>query len=102
MEKREEELRKQRHQSRLERKVTLDFAGRQVLEAEEMGDMYDINDSVIRAVHFGEKAKPNGPLFTDKDFGDLVNPNIVQEAPKVCIQKHSVSWDNGGPELGLN
>ena len=38
---REEELRSKRFASRKDRKITLDFAGRQVLDEEEMVHVYD-------------------------------------------------------------
>lgn len=43
-----------------------------------------MNDAVIQDVHFGTKPRAaDPPTFTDQDFGELVNPNIVQEPPKV-------------------
>ena len=87
--KREEELRSQRHASRKDRKVTLDFAGRRVIEVENDAgvNMYDVNDEVIQQVHFGAKAKTSvannssNPVSSDSDY--LVNPNIVVQAPQV-------------------
>ena len=90
LKKREEELSAKRHSSRKDRKVTLDFAGRQVLETNDFVDVYNVNDSVIQNVHFrksddGNKAAES-PVFRDEDFTDLVNPIIKetkQAAPKV-------------------
>ena len=48
--KRERELREKRHASRLDRKVTLDFAGRRVVDTTETVDMYNVNDDVIQEV----------------------------------------------------
>ena len=87
--KREEELRSQRHASRKDRKVTLDFAGRRVLEVENDAgvNMYDVNDEVIQRVHFGAKPKMSvssdgyNSVTSDSDY--LVNPNIVVAAPQV-------------------
>ena len=85
LKKREEELREKRHASRKDRKVTLDFAGRRVVESDEVVDMYDVNDSVIQTVHYGKNGddKTWEPIFTDEDFEGLVNPRIPVEAPKV-------------------
>ena len=95
--KREEELRSQRHASRKDRKVTLDFAGRRVLEVENDAgvNMYNVNDEVIQRVHFGAKPKTSVPIdgfnavSSDNDY--LVNPNIVVEAPQVSF---SVTYPN--------
>ena len=80
--KREEELRSKRHASRKDRKVTLDFAGRQVIDSKEVVDMYDVNDSVVQEVHFGIKTKTENKAISSADFYELVNPNIEQEPPK--------------------
>ena len=42
LKKREEELRAQRHTSRKDRKITLDFAGRQVVEVSKSNDVLQI------------------------------------------------------------
>ncbi|KAK7486815.1 hypothetical protein BaRGS_00021962 [Batillaria attramentaria] len=83
--KREEELRSARHGSRRDRKVTLDFAGRRVVEEDNVvgKTMYDRSDAVIQQVHYrpnavegkGSETGSGGDLF-------LVNPSIVQPAPK--------------------
>ena len=86
LEKRKEELHAQRHASRKDRKVTLDFAGRTVIEeAPQIVDMYDINDAVVQAVHYGArpKVKDDAPVFTEEDFDSIVNPDIDREPPKV-------------------
>ena len=77
LKKREEELRAQRHASRKDRKITLDFAGRQVIEETNSAavNMYDVNDEVIQEIHFG--ARP------DENLSDLVNPSIGKAGPKV-------------------
>ena len=88
--KREEELRAQRHASRKDRKVTLDFAGRRVLEEENDAgvNMYDVNDEVIQRVHFGARPKTtiSNSAKVSADGSDyLVNPNIITQAPQVSI-----------------
>lgn len=89
LKKREDELRQKKHGSRLDRKVTLDFAGRQVLDAEDEVDLYNINDDVVQEVHYGKGKKSivkGDPAFKSEDFGELVNPNIKQDAPKVSYR----------------
>jgi hypothetical protein len=88
--KREEELRSQRHGSRKDRKITLDFAGRQVIEEDtsKSVNMYDVNDDVVQRVNFGarpkEKTKVNKSVTVETD-DYLVNPTIQVEAPKVSL-----------------
>ncbi|XP_064618936.1 activating signal cointegrator 1-like isoform X2 [Lineus longissimus] len=80
---REEELRSVRHGSRRDRKITFDFAGRRVIDAEDSGaNMYDKEDSVVQEVFYGVKPKNDTNAFRPEDFGDLVNPGIVQEPPQ--------------------
>ncbi|XP_022329612.2 activating signal cointegrator 1-like [Crassostrea virginica] len=83
LKKREEELRAQRHASRKDRKITLDFAGRQVIEETNSAavNMYDVNDEVIQEIHFGAKPK-SGPMQPDENLSDLVNPSIGKPGPK--------------------
>ncbi|XP_060553293.1 activating signal cointegrator 1-like [Ruditapes philippinarum] len=97
--KREEELRSQRHGSRKDRKITLDFAGRQVIEEDtsKSVNMYDVNDDVVQRVNFGarpkEKTIVNKSVTVETD-DYLVNPTIQVEAPKFVPQnpvKHSGS-----------
>ncbi|KAL2088449.1 hypothetical protein ACEWY4_015348 [Coilia grayii] len=83
--KREEELRELRHASRKDRKITLDFAGRAVLEEDgNLKEYYEKLDDTVQAMHAGsmgqtsrrpERAEGHLPR-------DLVNPNIVQDAPQ--------------------
>lgn len=66
--------------------MTLDIAGRRVLEApDQMVDAYDVNDAVVQEVHYGKHAGCNGEgaSFTEEDFGALVNPSISVEPPQV-------------------
>ena len=85
--KREEELRAQKYASRKDRKITLDFAGRRVLDAEDKVSVYNVNDCVVQEVHYGKgmSEASREPKFKDGDFTDLVNPAIVQAPPVVCI-----------------
>lgn len=88
---REEELRSLRHSSRKDRKITLDFAGRRVTEDTGSVDVYSREDTVVQSVHFGKGqerlASLNDSVFTEEDFGALVNPTIQQEPPKVSFRK---------------
>lgn len=83
--KREEELRELRHASRKDRKITLDFAGRRVLdEGENLSPYYQKFDETVKAINtgsFGQKAKHSAPADR-QHFRELVNPNILQSAPE--------------------
>ncbi|ESO92590.1 hypothetical protein LOTGIDRAFT_162501 [Lottia gigantea] len=82
---REEELRSERHGSRRDRKITFDFAGRKVIDAEKdtSKNMYDVNDDVIQQVHYGKNTQSkDNVLLKPSDFNPLVNPTIQQHAPK--------------------
>lgn len=99
--KREEELRSQRHVSRKDRKITLDFAGRQVIEEDpsKTVNMYDVNDEIVQQVNFGARPKEkHGSKVSGKggssDKDDyLVNPGIQIDAPKFIPQKSSKHGD---------
>lgn len=82
--KRNEELRAERFASRRDMKVTLDFAGRRVLESDnETGrQMYDVNDTVVQQVHYGVKPKSESFKMEESDFSDLVNPLINVQSPQ--------------------
>ncbi|GFS03243.1 thyroid hormone receptor interactor 4 [Elysia marginata] len=73
---REDDLRKARHGSRRNRKITFDFAGRQILDAEEDSarQMYNIEDNVIQQVHYGKSNH-------QESSAPLVNP-IYTSPPK--------------------
>lgn len=83
LQKREEELRGKRHASRLDRKVTLDFAGRKVIDEPSHVDMYDANDEIVREVQDGVKSVSNSfrNIDLNGDYPGLVNPTINQEQP---------------------
>ncbi|MBN3314068.1 TRIP4 protein, partial [Atractosteus spatula] len=81
---REEDLRELRHAARRGRKVTLDFAGRQVLEeGEGLSHYYSKLDETVQAISTGSLARtPTQPeQGTRQHLGELVNPNIMQAAP---------------------
>lgn len=83
--KREEELREMRHASRKDRKITLDFAGRTVLEEDgNLKQYYDKLDETIQAMNTGSVSQTSRrPERADGEpLRDLVNPNIIQAAPQ--------------------
>ncbi|XP_070542239.1 activating signal cointegrator 1-like isoform X2 [Ptychodera flava] len=90
LKKREAELREIRHGSRRDRKVTLDFAGRRVLEDNEIVDMYNRNDAVVQAVNFGTDSRRDSKNRNKENSEfSLVNPHITQLAPKFVLDKKS-------------
>ncbi|XP_056134864.1 activating signal cointegrator 1 isoform X2 [Lampris incognitus] len=84
--KKEEELREIRYASRKDRKITLDFAGRQVIdEGDNFSQYYNKLDEAIKAM--GSDSPLKTQLHSDRQglqqsSGNLVNPNIMQEAPE--------------------
>ncbi|XP_050401379.1 activating signal cointegrator 1 [Patella vulgata] len=92
---REEELRSERHASRRDRKITFDFAGRKVIDAEKDNskNMYDVDDEIVQQVHYGKSSKSSKdiPKLDPSDFNPLVNPTIVQPAPQFVATGESFS-----------
>lgn len=83
--KREEELRELRHASRKDRKITLDFAGRRVLdEGENLSPYLQKLDETVKSITAGTFGKtPKNSNSSDRQhLRELVNPNIVQAAPQ--------------------
>ena len=71
-----------------DQQVTLDFAGRRVIaEENEVGrTMYDHRDAVVQEVQYapssqGGASSDQGPSSVDP--ASIINPGIVQPAPKV-------------------
>ncbi|KAM6303047.1 activating signal cointegrator 1 isoform 1-T1 [Podargus strigoides] len=84
LQKREQELRELRHASRLARKITIDFAGRQILEEDSsMAEYHSKLDETIEAINCGTLSKPAGSPETKTalNSGVLVNPRLLQPAP---------------------
>ncbi|KAM6409577.1 activating signal cointegrator 1 [Rhynochetos jubatus] len=84
LQKREQELRELRHASRLSKKVTIDFAGRQILEEDSsMAEYHSKLDETIEAINCGMLSKPAGSpeAKTTLSSGVLVNPRLLQPAP---------------------
>ncbi|XP_075713946.1 activating signal cointegrator 1 [Rhinoderma darwinii] len=82
LQKKEQELQELRHASRLSRKVTLDFAGRKVID--EGGDLAEYHkrfDEVAHAVSSGAIAKPVRSSGENTRDSLLVNPNLMFPPP---------------------
>ncbi|XP_035275860.1 activating signal cointegrator 1 isoform X3 [Anguilla anguilla] len=85
---REMELLELRHASRKARKITLDFAGRQVLEeGESLNQYYSRFDEAVQAINTGTMVtmsqQPDNPPLRE-----LLNPNILQTAPQWVDMGH--------------
>ncbi|NXC38553.1 TRIP4 protein, partial [Penelope pileata] len=84
LQKREQELRELRHASRLAKKITIDFAGRQILEEDSgMAEYHSKLDETIEAINCGTLSKPAGSpeAKMTPSSGVLVNPRLLQPAP---------------------
>ncbi|NXE24100.1 TRIP4 protein, partial [Ardeotis kori] len=84
LQKREQELRELRHASRLAKKITIDFAGRQILEEDDsMAEYHSKLDETIEAINSGMLSKPAGSPEAKMTLnsGVLVNPRLLQPAP---------------------
>ncbi|XP_076012336.1 activating signal cointegrator 1 isoform X2 [Genypterus blacodes] len=98
--KKEEELRELRHASRKDRKITLDFAGRQIVEeGDNLSSYYTKLDETIKNMTSDSPLKSNLKLEGRQIPSGLVNPNIVQSAPMwVDVEgsaKHKTSKERG-------
>ncbi|XP_030670408.1 activating signal cointegrator 1 isoform X4 [Nomascus leucogenys] len=85
LQKREEELRELRHASRLSKKVTIDFAGRKILEEENsLAEYHSRLDETIQAIANGTLNQPLTKLdrSSEEPLGVLVNPNMYQSPPQ--------------------
>ncbi|KAM3926160.1 activating signal cointegrator 1 isoform 1-T1 [Leptodactylus fuscus] len=80
--KKEQELQELRHASRLSRKVTLDFAGRKVIEEGGNLDEYHKRlDEVVHAVNSGTIAKPVRSSGEKTHDSLLLNPSLAFPPP---------------------
>ncbi|NXO04787.1 TRIP4 protein, partial [Rhinopomastus cyanomelas] len=85
LQKRERELRELRHASRLAKKITIDFAGRQILEEDNsMAEYHSKLDEAIDAIHSGALSQParSPHPTTTGTSGVLVNPRLLQPTPQ--------------------
>ncbi len=90
LKKREEEIRERRHGSRLNRKITFDFAGRRVVEEEPLADYDPSKDDVVKRIMEEDDRKSrqgmnNADQMANKvlEEGDVVNPFIDVPRPQV-------------------
>ncbi|KAJ8790393.1 hypothetical protein J1605_021470 [Eschrichtius robustus] len=86
LQKREEELREFRHASRLSKKITIDFAGRKIMEDENpLAEYHSKLDEAIHAIANGTLNQPPTKLdrSSEEPLGLLVNPNLYQSPPQV-------------------
>ena len=80
-----DDLHSQRHASRKDLKVTLDFAGRRVLEERNIVDSHLPLDS--------DKDTQFQSEITPEDFQyDIVNPTLRVPPPKVCLHAFLVNY----------
>lgn len=101
--KKEEELREIRHASRKDRKITLDFAGRQVLDrGDNLDGYYNKLDETLKAMNPNSLSKSqqfSGGQGDRQTLRDLVNPNIMQSAPEWVdvggVEYHKRSMEQG-------
>lgn len=93
MEKLESELREKKHASRMSRKVTIDFTGRQVVEEPQLA--IDVEDEILNKIaesvgpekgNAGERGGWNS-VAGNEDPWDDIHPGIVGDAPIVsCFE----------------
>ncbi|NXU94909.1 TRIP4 protein, partial [Xiphorhynchus elegans] len=110
LQKREQELRELRHASRLAKKITIDFAGRQILEEDSnMAEYHSKLDETIEAINRGALSEPSGSpeAKAAPSSGVLVNPRLLQPAPLwvdqtgLLPQRRAVHSMDAGSESGL-
>ena len=74
--KKKEELQNEKHKSRLDRKITFDFAGRKVVEEEDVVE-YDIKeDTKLLELFKNDAFSVEAEIKRRSEAGDIVNPNI--------------------------
>ncbi|NXW41958.1 TRIP4 protein, partial [Nyctiprogne leucopyga] len=109
LQKREQELRELRHASRLSKKITIDFAGRQILEEDNnMAEYHSKLDEIIDAIHCGTLSKAAGSPEAKMTLnsGVLVNPRLLQPHPLWVDQtgllphRKAVHFTDAGNEPG--
>nr|KAF6488123.1 thyroid hormone receptor interactor 4 [Rousettus aegyptiacus] len=109
LQKREEELREFRHASRLSKKITIDFAGRKIVEDENpLAEYHSRLDETIQAIANGNLNQPLPKLdrSSEEPLGVLVNPNLSQSPPQWVDQTGATSqkkaFHSAGSELEFN
>ncbi|KAM6201502.1 activating signal cointegrator 1 [Rhynchocyon petersi] len=94
LQKREGELRELRHASRLSKKITIDFAGRKIVEEENpLAEYHSKLDETIQAITNGTLNQPLAKLDrpSAEPLGILVNPNMHQPPPQWVDQTGTAS-----------
>lgn len=90
--KKEQELQELRHASRLSRKVTIDFAGRKVIdEGGEMDEYHKRFDDVVHAVNSGTIVKPMKSSGGNTRDSLLLNPALTIPPPVWVDQMSATS-----------
>ncbi|XP_053318517.1 activating signal cointegrator 1 [Spea bombifrons] len=79
---REQELQDLRHASRLSRKVTIDFAGRKVLdEGEDLAEYHKRFDETVQTIKSGTVVPPSRSSREKSDDSVLLNPSVLLPPP---------------------
>ncbi|NXS63630.1 TRIP4 protein, partial [Brachypteracias leptosomus] len=102
LQKREQELRELRHTSRLAKKITIDFAGRQILEEDtRLAEYHSKLDETIEAITCGTLSEATGSpeARTTRSPGVLVNPHLLQPAPLWVDQTSLVPARKATPSM---
>nr|XP_019604254.1 PREDICTED: activating signal cointegrator 1 isoform X1 [Rhinolophus sinicus] len=102
LQKREEELREFRHASRLTKKITIDFAGRKIVEDENpLAEYHSRLDETVQAIASGT-LNPLTKLdrSSEEPLGVLVNPNLYQSPPQWIDQTGAASQKKAFPSAG--
>nr|XP_058150317.1 activating signal cointegrator 1 isoform X1 [Dasypus novemcinctus] len=109
LQKREEELRELRHASRLSKKITIDFAGRKILEEENpLAEYHSKLDETIQAIANGTLNQPFTKLdkSSEESLGVLVNPNLDLPPPQwvdqTGVASQKKTFCSAGLKLELN
>ncbi|XP_018408496.1 PREDICTED: activating signal cointegrator 1 isoform X2 [Nanorana parkeri] len=80
--KKEQELQELRHASRLSRKITIDFAGRQVFEeGDELAEYHKRFDENVHAINSGTIVNPVKKPGENRCDSILVNPSLMLSPP---------------------
>ncbi|XP_054024983.1 activating signal cointegrator 1 [Dryobates pubescens] len=93
---REQELRELRHAARRAATLSLDFAGRRVLEDSAPQRYHSRLDETIEAIHCGTLSQPATSPEAES-CGVLVNPRLLQPAPLWVEQAGLVPVRRGSP-----
>ncbi|XP_053573351.1 activating signal cointegrator 1 isoform X2 [Bombina bombina] len=94
----EQELLELRHASRLSRKVTIDFAGRKILdEGDDLSAYHKRLDEAIHSVQSGTVVKPSMTSGERSQDFHLVNPSLVLPPPVWVDQTNAHTHNRRAP-----